>query len=115
MTDEQTDIATNCRILLFDVIQSLRHLPVLGLREHDGEGPGGDPHHGKDEGGDGGVDVSQGGHSGGQRPAHLEHYHFVFRFYFIRYTLDTSEEEPTPAARTVVGISSPDVIKTSKH
>ena len=71
MTDEQTDIATNCRILLFDVIQSLRHLPVLGLREHDGEGPGGDPHHGKDEGGDGGVDVSQGGHRGGEGPAYL--------------------------------------------
>ena len=56
---------------LLDVIKVLRHLPPQRLREEEGEGAGGDGHHGEDEGGDGGVDVGQGGHGGGQGPAYL--------------------------------------------
>ena len=56
---------------LLDVIKVLRHLPPQRLREEEGEGAGGDGHHGEDEGGDGGVDVGQRGHCGRQSPAHL--------------------------------------------
>ena len=43
--------------LLLDIVQSLRHLPVLGLRQEDSDGTRGDGHGGEDDGGDGGVDV----------------------------------------------------------
>ena len=56
---------------LLDVIKVLRHLPPQRLREEEGEGAGGDGHHGEDEGGDGGGDVGQRGHCGRQSPAHL--------------------------------------------
>ena len=54
-----------------DIVKGVGHFSVFCLREEHGEGPGGDGHHGEDEGGDDGVDVSQGGHGGGQRPAYL--------------------------------------------
>ena len=56
---------------LLNVIKVFRHLPPQRLREEEGEGAGGDGHHGEDEGGDGGVDVGQRGHCGRQSPAHL--------------------------------------------
>ena len=59
--------------LLLDIAESLGHLPVLCLRQKEGEGAGGDGHGGEDDGGDGGVDVSQCGHGGGEGPAYLGH------------------------------------------
>ena len=57
---------------LLNILKRLGHFPSLGFREEECEEAGGDGHHGEDEGRDDGMDVSQGGHCGGQSPAQLK-------------------------------------------
>ena len=61
----------NFRHSLLNILERLWHFPALSFREEECEEAGGDGHHGEDQGRDGGVDVSQGGHRGGEGPAYL--------------------------------------------
>ena len=62
----------NFRHSLLNILERLWHFPALSFREEECEEAGGDGHHGEDQGRDGGVDVSQGGHCGGQSSPQLQ-------------------------------------------